>query len=94
MAAILDTFLAETPGVCGGRIRIDGTRITVHRVAWMYKQGESPEEIVGEYPQLNLAQVYAALAWYHTNQGQVDAELAADRAELERLARENSGRKQ
>lgn len=38
-------MLTATPGVCGGRIRIDGTRITVHRIATLYKQGQSDEDI-------------------------------------------------
>ena len=38
MTTALDPVLVTTPDVCGGRIRIDGTRITVHRVAALYKR--------------------------------------------------------
>jgi len=34
---------------------------------------------------LRLAQVYAALAYYHANQKQIEVELAAEDAEIERL---------
>ena len=60
MSIALDTLLTATPDVCGGRIRIDGTRITVHRIVVLYKQGQNPEEIVQTYPHLSLGQVYAA----------------------------------
>ena len=60
MAAGLDAMLVTTPGVCGGRIRIEGTRITVHRIATLYKQGQGPEDIARTYPHLSLSQVYAA----------------------------------
>lgn len=50
MTVALDTMLASTPDICGGRIRIDGTRITVHRIATLYKQGQSAEEVAQTYP--------------------------------------------
>ncbi len=64
MSVALDEMLTKSPDVCGGRIRIDGTRITVERIATLYKQGQTPEDIAQTYPQLSLSQVYAALAYY------------------------------
>ena len=81
----LDAMLTSSPGVCGGRLRIDGTRVTVLQVVTLYKRGESPEEIAQNYPQLNLGQVYAALAYYHANQVVVERELADEAAEFDRL---------
>ncbi|HAK96342.1 MAG TPA: hypothetical protein DCM87_15455 [Planctomycetes bacterium] len=78
MSTTLDSMLVRTPTVCGGRIRIDGTRITVHRIATLYKQGHTAEDIVQAYPHLALGQVYAALAYYHANREQIEIELAAD----------------
>jgi uncharacterized protein len=71
----LDAMLTASPGVCGGRIRIDGTRITVHRIAALYKQGQTPEEITQTYGHLSLSQVYAALAYYHANRAEIESEL-------------------
>jgi len=85
MATGLDNLLVTTPGVCGGRIRIDETRITVHRIAVLYKQGQNAEEITRTYPHLSLGQVYTALAYYHANRDEVEAELAADDAEYDTL---------
>ncbi|MGM0489274.1 MAG: DUF433 domain-containing protein [Planctomycetota bacterium] len=91
MSMTLDGMLVRNSGICGGRIRIDGTRITVHRIATLYKQGHSPEEIVQTYPHLSLAQIYAALAYYHANRAEIEAELAADRAlYVELSAKEDS----
>ena len=77
MSVALETLLTATPDVCGGRIRIDGTRIAVHRIAFLYRQGHSPEEIVRTYPHLSLGQVYAALAYYHANRSEIESELTA-----------------
>lgn len=85
MTVALDAMLVKTPDVCGGRLRIDGTRITVHRISALYKQGQTAEDIIQTYSHLSYAQVYVALAYYHKNKAQIDAELAAMDLEYERL---------
>ena len=85
MTVALDTLLVRTPEVCGGRLRIDGTRITVLQIATLFLQGLGAEEIADQYPHLTLAQVYAALAYFHANRAEIEAELAAEAAEAERL---------
>ena len=85
MTVVLDTLLVRTPGVCGGRLCIEGTRITVLQIATLFLQGLSAEGIADQYPHLTLAQVYAALAHFHANRVEVEAELAAKEAEAEQL---------
>ena len=92
MSTTLDSMLARTPDVCGGLIRIDGTRITVHRIATLYKQGQTAEEIARTYPHLSLGQVYAALASYHANRGEIESELAAADALYDELSAESTPR--
>ena len=85
MSTEIGTLLISTPDVCGGRLRIDGTRITINQIATLYKHGLSAEEIVDQFSHLTLAQVYAALSHYHANQTEIDAELEAEKKEAERL---------
>lgn len=79
-------YIARTPGVVGGRPRIEGTRTPIETIVAWYKRGHSAEEIADQYEQLSLPQVYAALTYYHANQAEIEAEIAADEAEYERLA--------
>jgi uncharacterized protein (DUF433 family) len=88
MTVALDTLLTRTPEICGGRLRIDGTRITVLQVATHFLQGLGAEEIADQYPHLTLGQVYAALAYFHANREEVEAELAAEATDEERLEAE------
>lgn len=88
MSTTLDAFLIKTPGTCGGRVRIDGTRITVHRIATLYKQGQQPEEILQTYPHLTLSQIYTALAYFHANRDEIERELASADADYEQLKQE------
>jgi len=70
-----------TPGTCGGKPRIRDTRIKVRDVVvWHERLGQSADEIVRDYPHLQLADVYAALAYYYDHRDQIDAEIAADDA--------------
>jgi len=87
MSTAIDTLLSRSPNICGGRMRIDGTRVTVHQIVTCYQQGLTPEEIAEEYPHINLAQVYAALTYYHANRDEVDRELEAEAADFLRLAK-------
>ncbi len=81
MSTEINTLLVSSPDVCGGRLRIDGTRITIHQIAALYKQGFGAEEIADQYPHLTLAQVYTALAHYHANLEEIEADLAAESQE-------------
>jgi len=85
MSTEIGTLLARSPDVCGGRLRINGTRMTVNQLVVWYKQGYTPEEIADQYPHLTLAQVYTALAYYHANREEIEADLEAEKIEADRL---------
>ncbi len=85
----IGTLIAQTPGVCGGRPCVAGTGVSVLRIAGWYKMGFSPEEIADQHGHLTWAQVYAALAYYHANRNEIEAEMAAEEAEYDRLAAAN-----
>lgn len=81
MSTEIGTLLISSPDVCGGRLRIEGTSITINQIATLYKQGYSADEIVDRYPHLTLAQVYAALSHYLANQGEIDTDLETEKRE-------------
>jgi uncharacterized protein (DUF433 family) len=82
-------MITRTPGIRGGRPRIAGTGVSVQRIVVLYQQGLAPEEITAEIPHLTLAQVYAALAYYHANREEVDSDIAAEESEANRLEEEH-----
>ncbi len=81
----IGTLITRAARVRGGRPCIAGTGVTVQRVVGWYKLGLGPEEIADELEHLTLAQVYAALAYYHANRDEIEAVMAADEAEADRL---------
>lgn len=76
----------------GGVVRIGATRVTLDTLVGCYRDGNTAEEIVQQYPALALADVHAAIAYYLTHLPEVEAYLerrrrdAADlRCEVERV---------
>ncbi len=85
----IGSLITQSPGICGGRSRIAGTGLSVHRIVGWYKLGWSPEEIADRIGHVSLAEVHAALAYYHANQQAVEAQIGEDEAEADRLEAEH-----
>lgn len=70
-------YIVQTPGVCGGKPRIDASRIRVQDIAILHEQlGNSPEQIREAFPSVTLAQIHAALAYYFDHRDEILAEIA------------------
>ncbi|NEP41159.1 MAG: DUF433 domain-containing protein [Okeania sp. SIO2H7] len=91
MSTITDIgkLIDSDPEIHGGTPIIAGTGVTVRRIAIWYKQGYSAEEIADEISHLTVGQVYAALTYYHFNQDQINAEIALEEAEGDRIEAEH-----
>jgi uncharacterized protein (DUF433 family) len=81
----IGSLIVRTDNIRGNRPRVAGTGVTVRRIVGWYKRGLTPEEITTEVPHLSLAQVYAALAYYHANREEIEADIAAEDAEAKQL---------
>ena len=80
-------YVDVLPDVCGGRPHIRGTRVKVSEIVSRHVyQEESVDDIVEALPQLTLAQVHAALAYYYDNHDEVEAELRAEDEFVLRMA--------
>jgi uncharacterized protein (DUF433 family) len=84
----IGSLIDRDPAIRGGRPKIAGTGVTVMRIAAWYKMGLSPEEIAAQYGHLSLAQVHAALAYYHANPEEIETDLAAEEAFADNVDRE------
>ncbi len=81
--------IEATPDVCGGRARIAGHRIRVQDIVIWTEQGRSPDQIVAEFPQISLADVYAALAYYHDHREEIDRQIREDDQFVDQSRRKN-----
>jgi uncharacterized protein (DUF433 family) len=85
IAVEIGSLIERDPTIRGGRPCLAGTGVSVHRVVQWYRLGLVAEEIADRIGHLSLAQVHAALAYYHANQEQIDAEIAFELSEAEAL---------
>ena len=86
-AKLVYPYIVKEEGYCGGKAAIGDTRVRVNNVVFLHKQGRTAQEIMAEYPDLSLAQVHSALAYYYDHQSEIDGELAQDEGADERYER-------
>jgi len=85
--------ITSTPGVCGGRPCIAGTRIKVIDIYVLHElEGKTPDQIVDDYPQLSLGDVHAALSYYFHHRLEIEQDYQAeDKVLAEMKAKLGSG---
>jgi uncharacterized protein (DUF433 family) len=77
--SVIAEHIEITPGICGGKPRIAGHRIKVQDIViWHERLGMSPDEIVSQHPSISLADVYAALAYYHDRLKEIRQQIEED----------------
>ena len=79
-AQTLEGLVIQDPELRGARPIIAGTGVTVRTVAGYYKLGVTPEEIADEMG-IALSSVYGALAYYHLNRGEIEADIRSNSEE-------------
>ncbi len=75
-----------------GVILVGKTRATLDTVVTVFNHGVTAEKIVCRYPSLNLADVYATIAFYLKHQSEVDAYLQQRRQQAQAIREMNQAR--
>jgi len=68
-----------------GVVLVEGTRVPLETVVEAFNAGQSAEEIALSYPTLELANLYAVLAYYLRHRGDVDTYVAERRQKADTL---------
>ena len=71
-----------------GAYRIADTRVSLDSVVYCFQRGDLPETIARKFSALNLAQVYGAIAFYLSNQTEIDEYLRQGEIEFEKFRRQ------
>ena len=77
-AATDHLYITQTPGICGGRPAVRGTRIPVKTLVGYQRMGYTLTEILEGFPNLTAAQLHDALSYYFDHQAEIDADMEAD----------------
>lgn len=68
-----------------GTLRVGGSRVSLDSVVYHYEQGATAERIAESFPSLNLADIYAVIAYYLANRESVEEYLRRQEAEADCL---------
>ncbi len=68
-------LIVKTPETCGGRARIAGKRIPVSSVYRWFLRGCAPEDILGKFDGVALAEIYASISYALANLAEISAEI-------------------
>ena len=82
--------ITKNSAICGGKACINSTRIRVlDIVAATEHLALSPDEVCDQYPELTLAQVHCALAYYYDHREEIQAEIESERSAVDRFRRDH-----
>jgi uncharacterized protein (DUF433 family) len=95
-AFVMSLILASEPislqADSDGVVRVGNTRITLDTVVYAFREGATAEEIVQQYPSLQLGDVYFVLGYYLKRQGDVDSYLREREQKAAQVRLENETR--
>jgi uncharacterized protein (DUF433 family) len=75
-----------------GVIRMAKTRVTIDTVIAAFLEGATAEEIVQQYPSLELADVYAVIGYYLRRRDEVEKYLKGRQKKAQRVRQQNEKR--
>ena len=73
-------------------VRVGRSRVTLATVVAAFSEGATAEEIVQQYPSLDLADVYAVIGYYLRRRPEVDSYLRERALESDKTRRQNERR--
>jgi len=75
MGVIEKVSIVHTPGILGGKARIEGHRVSVQLIGIRYDLGHSVDQLLTEFPTLNRAEIETALQYYRDNRDEIAEEI-------------------
>ena len=87
LAAVTEKIPIETDK--DGVIRVGNTRVTLETLVTAFNSGSTAEEIVYQFPVLNLADVYAVITYYLRNRDTLEKYLNKRKQRAEQVKRQN-----
>ena len=91
LAAVIEKIPIETDE--DGVIRVGNTRVTLETLVSAFNNGSTAEEIVYQFPVLNLADVYAVITYYLRNRDTVEKYLNSRMQLAEQVKRQKQENK-
>jgi len=92
MALSLATETLPLQADADGVVRVGKTRVSLDTVIAVFSDGATAEEIVQQYPSLNLADVYQVIGYYLRRSSEVEAYLRQRQSQAKAVRQQNESR--
>jgi uncharacterized protein (DUF433 family) len=92
MSLVLSPEAVPMTADADGVLRVGGTRVTLDTLVAGFRQGATAEEIVQQYPTLDLADVFTVFSFYLRHQEAVDDYLHQQRLRAHEVRTESETR--
>ncbi len=73
-------------------IRVGNTRVTFDTIIAVFKNGATPEEMIYQFPTLNLIDVYSVISYYLRNEEKVNSYLRQRKNIAQQVRQQNQVR--
>ncbi len=79
--SLITKMIRKTPGLAGGCACIRNTRIAVWTLISLMNQGADDQELLRNFPGLNLLDLEVARSYYASSKEEIDAEIESNHRE-------------
>ncbi len=73
-------------------IRVGNTRVTLDTIVAVFNNGATPEEIIFQFPSLNLTDIYSVISYYLRNIEKVNSYLEQRKNITKQVRKQNQSR--
>lgn len=92
MSLVLSPDAVPMAADADGVLRVGGTRVTLATLVAAFRQGATAEEIVQQYPSLDLADVFTVFGFYLRHRDAVDDYLTQQGLRADEVRKDAEGR--
>ena len=85
-------YIVKTPGIVGGKARVNGSRIPVWTLVAHYLNGASPEALANDF-EISLAQVHGGLAYYYEHKTEIDDDIRTQMKQAREMKEQGIGKR-
>jgi uncharacterized protein (DUF433 family) len=74
-------YVERRTGVLSGRPVIKGTRLPIWQIAVRLQLGDTPDDLIEQYPHISAAAIYDAISYFLDHRDEIEEEINANRLE-------------
>jgi uncharacterized protein (DUF433 family) len=75
----LHPYVEQRSDILGGKPVIKGTRLAIWQIAERLRLGDTPDDLLSDYPYIPAAALYDAISYYFDHRAAIESQIAENR---------------